>query len=216
MGEVLRNTALLKGFPMTIMHQHFSRMAANANLKTAIDYAIFGVAAMTVVGMFGLQMKQIAAGKDPRDMSDPKIFLEALVQGGSLGMFGDILFQDHERFGGSLMTDMLGPVFGEVDDVSSLTLGNISEAMSGDDTNAGRELSRFVQKMAPGQSLWYARLALEKMLFEQLDKMLDPQAAQAFSRTERQARKDYKQQYWFRPGRNSPRRAPNLSAATGG
>ena len=42
-------------------------------------------------GMVNLQTKEIARGKTPRDMSDPKFYWDAMVRSGMLGLYGDLL-----------------------------------------------------------------------------------------------------------------------------
>ncbi len=81
--------------------------------------------------------------------------------------------------------------------------------------NAGRELSRFVEANMPGRSLWYGRLAMERLIFDELEAAIDPNAAKSFRRIEQGARRDYGQRFWWRPGTTLPRRGPDLGAVGG-
>ncbi len=137
------------------------------------------------------------------------------MRGGSLGLVGDIIFADQNRWGGGLWDGLLGPVAGQVEDVTKLTLGNAQELLAGDDTNAGRELSRFIEANTPGRSLWYTRLAFERIIFDELDWMLDPKASAAFRATEQRAREEHDQRFFSRPGKGLPQRSPDLGAALG-
>jgi hypothetical protein len=50
---------------------------------------------------------------------------------------------------------------------------------------AGRDQDR-----EQGHSLWYGRLALERLIFDELDLALDPKARQRFRNIESRARRD--------------------------
>lgn len=84
----------------------------------------------------------------------------------------------------------------------------------GKKTNAGREMVKFIQQATPGQSLWFLRMAWERMLFDQLQYLVDPEAHQAFARRMQMRKTDYKQDYYWRPGEATPRRAPDMGAMT--
>ncbi len=53
--------------------------------------------------------------------------------------------------------------------------------------------------MCAGRSLWYARLAFERLIFDQFEAAIDPNAAKSFRRIEQGARRDYGQHFWWRP-----------------
>lgn len=77
----------------------------------------------------------------------------------------------------------------------------------------GAELARFLRFNTPGSNLWYARLGLNRLVQDQLQTMLDPDYRGCLRRMELKARRDYPQQFWWQPGKASPRRAPSLGAA---
>ena len=83
-------------------------------------------------------------------------------------------------------------------------------------TNYGREVSKFVRRYTPGASLWYARTAWDRVLMDNLQRMLDPQAEASFRRQMQNAKRDYRQDYWWKPGRGGSPTPPNLLAIGGG
>jgi hypothetical protein len=139
-----------------------------------------------------------------------------MLQGGGFGIFGDILFYDVNRFGGSAAVTLMGPVVQLGDDVRKLTVGNIMQLPGDDPTNAGREATNFVRRYLPGGSIWYARLALNRIVFDELQKELDPNYAASFRRMEARARNEFDQDFWWRPGETSPDRAPDFENALEG
>ena len=214
-GEVMRNTALLKGFATSIMHTHMSRTMAQSGITGKAQYAAFLIIGMTVFGALSEQMNNIASGKDPApmDLSDEgrKFWLKAIVRGGSLGLLGDTALRDVNRFGGGIWDTLIGPVGRQGQDALKLTLGNLQQKAAGEDTHFGREASRFIQQNTPFRSAWYGKLALERIAFDQLDYMLDKNASKNFRRVQQKAKKEFDQKYFWRPGRIKPDRAPNLS-----
>ena len=67
--------------------------------------------------------------------------------------------------------------------------------------------------IAPGRSLWHTRLAMERLIFDELEAVIDPRAANSFRKIEQGARRDYGQKFFWRPGTRAPQRAPDLGAA---
>jgi hypothetical protein len=215
-GEVLRSFAQYKGFPMAAFLQHGFRALdslADAEGQWFRGQYMAGLVVMTtVLGALSLQLKNIAQGKDPEPMDRGKFWFNAFAQGGAGGIIGD---QIKTMFSAQKAEDpsrLLPPVAGFLLDVQGLTQGNIQDVISGRDPNAGREAVRFARKyMLPG-NLWYTRLALDRLVWDTLTKMADPDASGTFSRIEQRARKEQETQFWWRPGSSTPR-APDLGLA---
>ena len=51
------------------------------------------------------------------------------------------------------------------------------------------------------------------LIRDELEAVIDPNAAKSFRMIEPGARRDYGQRFWWRPGSALPRRAPDLGAA---
>lgn len=214
-GEILRSMMLFKSFPMAVVDKHLRRLR---NIPTAQGKAAYSVAMLTSLQLFGavaLQLKDIAAGKDPRDMTSGKFWAAAAAQGGGLGIFGDLLYTGlggQTRGGQANWTSFAGPVFGTGLDAADLILGNAGKAMQGKKTDVGADTLRFVKGNTPFINLWYARAAIDHLVVHDLQEQLSP----GYLRRMRQrARKDWGQDYWWRPGDKLPERAPDASAAVG-
>ena len=85
----------------------------------------------------------MSKGRDPRPMEGPEFWGAAFLQGGGLGIYGDFLFSDVNRFDRGLAETIAGPVVGFADDVRKLTIGNVTQAIKGEDTNAASEFINF-------------------------------------------------------------------------
>ncbi|WP_395020999.1 hypothetical protein [Dongia sp.] len=213
-GEILRTGSQYKSFPVTMMTTHTLRALQTPGVLAKFG-AVFSLAiSTTVLGGLAVQMKQLVQGKDPRDMTDSKFWGAAFFQGGGAGIVGDFLYSATDRTHRSFYMQMTGGPFGGlVDDVASLAGFNLGSVVRDENTNFGRDLARFVRNYTPGSTLWYSRLAVDRLLWNTLQRMLDRDAAGSFRRMEQRARKEYGQSFWWRPGRNAPDRAPNIGAA---
>jgi len=219
-GEMARSFAMYKNFGVTLVNTHLMR---GVQLKTAGSkgsYFANLIISSTLMGALALQMKEISKGRDPREMfgddeQTSKFWFAAFMQGGGIGIFGDFLYSGTSRFGGGLAETVAGPVVGLIDDSLKLTVGNVYQAATGDDTNFASEAIKFTQRYAPGSSLWYSRLAMERMVFDQLTLMADPKAKAKMRRAETRYKNEFGQKYWWAPGDTEPSRSPDIGAAFG-
>jgi hypothetical protein len=219
-GVLARNMGLLKSFPLSLVYQHLNR-GLNAQLPrlTKAKFTAQVVLGGTILGALGQQMYEIAHGKDPMDMEDPKFWLKAATRGGGVGILGDFAFSDQNRFGGSFSDTLLGPVLGEeIPKAANLTLGSGQQMlMTGTTKGKGKELSDFARVFTPGHSLWYTNLAMDRLIFDEVQRQIDPNYAESFSRAEEAAMRDHHQRYYSPPGSGfPPPRGPDPSAAFGG
>lgn len=217
-GELSRSFAMYKNFGVTVVNTHLMRGMTLDKTSSKGGYYANLLISTTMMGALALQLKEMSKGRDPRDMfgdseETAKFWFAAFMQGGGLGIFGDFINSGTNRFGGGIQETIAGPVAGFGDDVLRLSVQNLYQAATGEDTNAAGELVKFTQRYLPGSSLWYARLALERKVWDQLQLMTDPKARSKFRRAETKYRRDFGQKYWWGPGDTAPTRAPRYSAA---
>jgi hypothetical protein len=185
LGELARSVAMYKGFGVTLLMTHILRGLQMRGLGRRGMYFADLLISTTIAGALQLQLKEIAKDRDPREMFGKhaaEFWGAALIQGGGLGIFGDFLFSDVNRFGGGLPETVAGPVVGFLNDVRRLTHGNLVQLPGDKPTNAGRELVNFLRRYTPGGSIWYARLGYERLILDRLQELADPQAARRSSR----------------------------------
>jgi len=215
-GEFRRSMAQYKSFPITMMSRHLMRGIEGIRGGDHGRYLAALTIGLTAMGALAMQAKEVARGRDPRAMDDARFWGAAFLQGGGAGIVGDFLYAGLSRADQSFfMTAIGGPTGGLVDDVMRLTGANITATAEGRDSNFGRELARFVQRNTPGASLWYGRLAMDRLLWDRLQEQLDPHAARRWREIERRAFRDFEQEFWWSPGQPDPARAPDLAAALG-
>jgi hypothetical protein len=215
-GEFMRIASQFKGFSVGVIFLHgmdIYRTIGGGNWRSGAYRAGGLLTTMTLLGGMALQIKEVINGKDPRDMRDPAFWAAAFLQGGGIGIYGDFLFADVNRFGGGLESTIAGPLTSRADNLRNLTIGNIAELASDKDTNFGREAVRALRENTPGGNIWYLRLAYERVFLDQLQRLADPRAHTSLRRKVQNRRRDYGQEYWWTPGQASPHRAPDLGQA---
>lgn len=207
-GQAWRSAMMFKSFPATIIMTHFYRAAMQSTTAGKMKYVGAMTAMTTVLGGIAIQMKDMAAGRDPREV-DGKFMLAAMQQGGGLGIFGDFMFSDVNRFGGGLTQTLTGPTGELLDTAVKFTLGNVREALSGEETNVLGESVKILDRYTP--DIWQTYL-FSNALFDQLEMLVDPDAQKKYNRQTRKRKKDFGQDYWWAPGDILPERAPDFSA----
>ena len=215
-GEFWRASAQYKAFPVSMMARHMVRGMQAYRAGDHGRYMVGLTVSLTAMGALAMQLKEVAKGKDPRDMSDWKFWGAAFFQGGGAGILGDFLNSSLTRADRSFyMTAIGGPTAGLIDDFMKLTGANIAATAEGKNANFGRDMANFVRRNTPGSSIWYTRLALDRLMWDRVQQLADPEASRAFSRMESRAQQETGQRFWWGPGDAAPERAPAVGAALG-
>lgn len=211
-GELLRSSFMFKSFSVTIMLTHLMRALSEGPWEQrAFRFAGY-MGAMAIAGGMAIQAKQLIAGKDPRDMTTMDFWLGAFAQGGGLGIYGDFVYSAYSRSGQGLLGTLAGPVIstpGQVTDLINKLWGPTTGK------SKGEAIAGFVKQWLPGSTLWQTRLAADRWVFDFLQRLGDPQAAQSFTRQRRDLMANYDQGFWWGPGSGLPERAPSLGAVAG-
>jgi hypothetical protein len=211
MGELTRNFAQFKSFSVAVVMLHggqVMREVAGGNKARGAKYAGGILIGGTLLGALALQLKELAAGRDPRDMDNEAFWGAALLQSGGLGIYGDFIVAGVNRFGGGLTGTIAGPLVGRVDQLRNRTVGNAMQAAEGDQTNLGREAVQTLREWTPGGSLWYVKTAYNRILLDQLQSLVDPEAKKAWRRQQQMRKRDFGNEFWWAPGKARPDRAP--------
>lgn len=222
-GELIRSAAMYKNFSATLMFTHYRRlMSLPTPAERGKYFAQFFLMA-TAFGALSLQLKDVSKGRDPRkmiDFSDPaamaKFWGAAALQGGGLGIFGDFLFAQQNRYGGGLAQTVAGPMVGAAADFTGYFNSNAQALISGKKTNVVGGAIDIAQRYMPGGSMWWARQGMESLIWDQLRRIGDPNFSQRVHALDRKRKTEYGQDSWWRRGDALPSRAPDLGAAFGG
>lgn len=213
-GEAMRSFALFKTFSMSLTTKVLPRIwavegTAGFRAGLAAQFAL----GVIVAGGISYQLKQISMGRNPRDIETPEFWLAAAAQSGGLGIFGDYLFADYNRFGGDILSSLGGPIGGLASDFAKLTVGNARQSLMGKDTHFAAEAMQFVKNQTPLINLWYTRAALDHLLFFTAQEAVNP----GYLRRMRQkVQHENKQTFWWKPQDTLPEEVPDLGYMLGG
>jgi hypothetical protein len=141
-------------------------------------------------------------------MADPRFVLKSLVTGGGLGIVGDFAFGDYNRFGGGPIATIGGPMAGFLEDSAKLTLGNVRQLVEGSDPKFLNELVEYGRRYTPGTRTWWARLVINRMVWDALAHMASPNEAADLAARRPKSKDDLPS--WWERGKKLPSRAPNL------
>jgi len=212
-GELVRAITQFKLFPMVFHHLHIMRGLNRGTAGGKAKYLVPLVVTTTLMGAMAYEFKQILKGKDISsldELQDPKYWINAMIHGGGLGYFGDLIFGSRYS-AASGAAGVLGAVPGHALDTLDLVFDNLFEGLStSKKMNLGADLSKYLRRHTPGQSLWYARLAFERLIFDQLQAMIDPKWHSKKRRKIKKTRKEQGTDFWWRPGSITPERPPKF------
>lgn len=230
-GEIRRSLAAYRSFTVTQTFLWGREFTARAMDKPNWGLAAAGgvaplVISLTLGAALGIGLRDIVKGNDPRPMDDGKFWSAALLQGGGLGIMGDFFYAAQARNGKSSALTSMGAGAALISDAWDLTGGNvgqIADAMGEGDSfgdaldkaKPGRDAAKFAARYSPISSLWWARAAYDRMVVDQLQKLLDPEAEEDFARQSRRMERDMGQGQWWPEGDALPERAPNVATAAG-
>lgn len=152
------------------------------------------IVATSVLGYFSLQLKEMAKGREPRP-NTPETFLASMAQGGGLGIYGDFLFGEVNRFGGGFLETFAGPGFSTFGDAVDLSLRLRDVILTGEE-DARAEAIRFIKSNTPFANLFYTQQALDYLVWYQLQETVNPGYLR---RMERRTERENDQSFWLRP-----------------
>jgi hypothetical protein len=201
LGELGRTGFLYKSFPLSLMFTHLARGLHQPTMAGKFGYLGPFVAASTVIGALSIQAREMVKGRTPRDMSMPSFWTDALQQGGALTVFEGALEAD--RGFDRVVTQAAGPAVGLARDVVDPVVRNTTRLAKGKDTHIGRDTSRFIERYTPGTNLWSSRLIVKRFLWDNLQRVLDSDVEESFSR-QAAAPEKWGSSYWWAPGEAVP------------
>lgn len=209
-GELLRFVGQFKAFPVAILQKSFGRElygrgytpsayaeGAGRELVQALrsgNGEKLGIAQLlvwtTLFGYGAMTAKDLLKGREPRPADDAKTWVAAMLQGGALGIYGDFIFGEANRFGGGLIGSLAGPTAGAVEGLADV----LYRVRDGDDAAAAAV--RFGIQQTPFLNLFYTRAALDYLVLYSVQEALNPGSLR---RMERRIEKENGQSYLLAP-----------------
>ena len=210
-GEMTRSLWDVKSFAVSQiqqgvgmeMHGLSTDPRARVRKGTASHYLAIAnyIGAMTVAGYASYVLKGLAAGVNRRSIIDQnqdedekilfinlpvlddRVLFASMAQGGALGIYGDFLFADADRYGGGFMQTLAGPMLGKAEDVYKLwtswkTMGDDSDPERAERERGAmaNQVARMLKGVIPGSNLWYSRHMMDRYIWWNIQEAINPAA----------------------------------------
>jgi hypothetical protein len=176
-GEAVRAFMQFKGFGISAARRQFLREFTRGG---GIDYPGLAllITGTTAMGWAAIQIKSLLSGKIqhlPQDVEEAKKqTIAAMLQGGGLGIYGDFLFGDTNRYGGGLAETFGGPIMGQVADLYRMKSELQDAATAHDFTRFRADAVRTIKNNLPFQNLLWTKAAMDYLVFYGLQEAANP------------------------------------------
>lgn len=177
LGILLRTVAQFKAVPLMTLNTAERVLMSNPETRPTSRVEamkkgdIWGMTQLMVwstgLGYLSLSAKDAMNGKTPRDPSQLKTWSEAMVRGGSLGLYGDFLLGEFSAVR-TPIDALAGPTFSEFGNVLELA----SKVRAGD--VKASEAFRLTMNNVPFANLLYTKGALDHFVLHQVNETLSP------------------------------------------
>lgn len=186
LGEAERFFWQFKQYPLNLITKVWPRL---------IEQGFPGIAQYLpitlLLGYASAQTKDLLRGKGLKDPANAETWKQAAMMGGGLGIYGDFIFQDFNKFGG-VWSRVAGPTFGMAEDAIKI----FSSFKEGEFQRAGAQASRLAMDKLPFANLFYTKGALDYLLLYGIQESLNPGY---LKRMERKMKKERGQEFLIRP-----------------
>ena len=211
-GEISRSVLQFKSFPWALFQRGMDAVANMDKPSSKAAMAAYLIASTTLAGAMLMQTREMISGKDPRSMVGEdwqKFWGAAFVYGGALGIYGDFLYSASEtRYGSGPVETLAGPTLGPLLEMGVvLPLQGARSLIEDTDKHIlGKEITR-LKGFIPGNNIWYTKSALDHLVWQNVMESLSPGYLNSI---EKRTRKEFGQEWYWRPGEALPERPPNL------
>lgn len=203
-GEAIRFVTQFKSFSAVAMTKVLGRQVYGSGSKTLSQQLKRGVGAniglvnaivgTSFLGYFAMQAKEVLKGREPRPAS-PETFIAAMLQGGGLGIYGDFLFGEANRYGGSLAETLVGPGPTAALDLVQLVQKTRGVAFGADENLKG-DFVKLFKENTPLTNLFYTQQATNYLIWYQLQELTNPGYLR---RMENRIEKQNNADFWLKP-----------------
>lgn len=207
-GELARSALLFKSFSFSMMQKHWARAGAMDRASDTASYVARLVVIGTVMGAVANQLRNLANGKDPGNIAEPKFWGEALLRGGGLGFYGDFLSSELSSHDTSLIPALMGPLYTDTEQMWNLTGAAAFKASRGERTDEGAKLVRFLRGNVPLLNMWYLRAAMDHLLWNEMQDAVSPGY---LDRMQAKAYAERGTTYYWDPHEKAPSQPPDFA-----
>jgi len=145
----------------------------------------------TIFGYIVLSVKDMLSGRSPRDPKKSSVIMQAFVQGGGGGIYGDFLMSEvQNQYGNGILETAAGPTAGDIKKLIDV-VRNMNEPKK-----AGKKFLQLAEGHTPFINLYYTKAAYDYLIGYQIKEYLDPGF---FNRMKKRNEENRGQTYYFKP-----------------
>jgi hypothetical protein len=184
-GEFLRFATMFKSFPVEFTDRVLGRSVLDHAPTSArtwepvngirLDTNLFKMlGTMTMAGYVSMSLKNIAKGYTPGLPTDPDVIMQSMVQGGTMGVYGDLISAASSYSPGKRMASFVaGPV---LSDVGTALTGIYTKALGdqADQRDATAKLVNLGISNIPYQNHAMTHLAMNYLLYHNIRERFVP------------------------------------------
>jgi hypothetical protein len=218
--EVRASLMQLWSYNISTTHVQAQVLRNNILLSTKgskLGYIAAYVAYGTLFSAVSLQLKSLSSGKDIQSINDPMLWLKSSLN--TLGLPGDVSLR---LLDSSSKSDLAQSFAGALPGYAFSVLMQAKQlgVHIGDRSATSMQVKHdtfmlgktIIEGIAPGNNLWYTKLAVDRLLKDNLQKATDPMAAEVFQRSAMKQRQRTGQDNWWKRGESAPSRLPEVSS----
>jgi hypothetical protein len=209
-GEFWRFIAQFKMWPIAALRQQWGREINGTPGETMgkVGGIMNLLVGSMITGYSIMTLKDLMKGQNPRNPVSPSTAVAAIMQGGGLGIAGDYLFGEYNRFGQNPLESAAGPVIGQGGTTLMDLWNRIMARWEGTESanmqrhplsDLGPDALKLVTDNLPFVNLFYTRQALNYLFLYSLQETMRPGY---LKRAERSLQKRTGTTMWMSPAEN--------------
>ena len=189
LGQAIRLLTQFKAFPVAVLNKAVGRQVHGGGTNMQMVNLIAGT---SLLGIGIVQLKEMAKGREPLPW-DKDLMFRGMLQGGALGIYGDLILNRHNEYGGNVLTTMAGPIPNDV-----IQLFNVGQdVLYGEvDSGTARTAAQIIKGNLPLSNLFYTKMAYDYLITYQIMELMNPGYVQ---RMERNLKNRTGQEYFVSP-----------------
>ncbi len=169
LGEVTRQLMLFKTFPVTVIRKAlYNKIYSQSyNGKRNVGGTLTLIVGSAILGAMAIQTKEVFKGREPRDMWNLEFVKDSILQGGSLGIYGDTFLGNYQ--GRSEMEQLAGPGLATAFEI----LGTLKTTVF-DPEKAPKRITKLIKENMPYQNLFYGKAIQDYLLYNFIMELSNP------------------------------------------
>jgi hypothetical protein len=173
---MLGSTLMFKSFMVTQTINHIAPIIRRASATGKIGELSSYFVALTLMGALTLELKSLTGGFTAEDPTNGAFWVRAALQGGAIGLFGDLIQNDVSLYGKDFGDLLSGAPVGIATDIGAIVALSAKAAVGQKNAskNLRTKLAQVTTRYAAPTNVWYADLILNRVIMDSIERAIDP------------------------------------------